>query len=235
MIGIEHDGRRAPLRPRPKRLPTRRHRIRRKVVQQLLNIVPKQPLKLQARPRNAVKEILRPLSETSKHIFKRLLGIALLDCVINKSGSAQVRVRLLGGVVEGAFKLVARPLDSVLNEVRKVFQSADGDRLFRRVLGGRVRLGHVGDDDLEVGLGAERAGFEEGLAVVHAAAVNIAAWGELERESEYKNIRTGVDVVEGVRDAVKGIEKVVAKDIYRKERKREGGEKWEKGRKKHQK
>jgi len=60
--------------------------------------------------------------------------------------------QVAGGLCEGAFEVVASPLDGVVDLVGKVLESAEGDALLRRVHDVGVADCDVGDDDLRVAL-----------------------------------------------------------------------------------
>lgn len=119
--------------------------------------------------------------------------------------------------------------DSVLNHVGEVLDGARRVTLLWWILRRRVRLGHVRQDDLHVGLGAERARFEEGLGVVDAARVHVLACSvragqrsgvrRMSRLSEAQ--RTSSDIVESVGDAVNVVEELVAKDTCGKKSERQ--------------
>lgn len=112
----------------------------------------------------------------------------------------EVGVDIFGLVLEDPLEELAGPLDGVLDGVGEVLQGANRDGLLRGILGGRVRLGHIGKNDLGVSLGSEGARLEEGLLVVNAAAVHVLA---------------GVNIVQGVGHPREGLEEGIAKDLLR--------------------
>ena len=64
----------------------------------------------------------------------------------------------------------------MLYGVGEVLQGADGCLLLRWVLGGAIALCQVRDDHLDVALGTQCPGLQEGLAVVHTAPIHVESW-----------------------------------------------------------
>mmetsp|Transcript_62618 Transcript_62618/g.143498 ORF Transcript_62618/g.143498 Transcript_62618/m.143498 type:complete len:209 (-) Transcript_62618:750-1376(-) len=173
------------------------------VEEQLLDRVAEQLLEPLAAPRDAIVPILRPgIPDRLRHGGDRALGGGglagerleelLLVCY--------VRCRVLHRLLEDALEVVARPLDGVLDRVRKVLQRADRDRLLGGVARGGVGFRQVRDHHLDVALGAESAALEEGLLHVHAPLVHV---------------RPRLDVIESVADAVEVVEEVISEDVLR--------------------
>lgn len=72
-------------------------------------------------------------------------------------GVLNVLLAVEGTVYEQTLKIVSRPLDGVFDQVGEVFQSAQRDRLLRRVLGLSVGLRELGVHNLGVALGPQCA------------------------------------------------------------------------------
>ena len=64
-------------------------------------------------------------------------------------------------------------LNRVVDGVGEVLDRASRRLLLWRVLGGRIGLREVRDNDLSVALGAEGSGLQEGLAVEDATLVHV--------------------------------------------------------------
>lgn len=88
-------------------------------------------------------------------------------------GVLNVLLAVEGTVHEQTLKIVSRPLDGVFDQVGEVFQSAQRDRLLRRVLGLSVGLCELGVHNLRITLGPQCAALQQGPLVEHAPAVNV--------------------------------------------------------------
>jgi hypothetical protein len=96
-----------------------------------------------------------------------------------------------------AFEEISSPLDSVLNLVREVLKSTQGDRFFSWILGITVALSVVWNDDLTVTFGTQSSGFEQVFVVENASAIDE---------------KSGLDVINGVGNSVQAFPEVVRED-----------------------
>lgn len=64
-------------------------------------------------------------------------------------------------------------LNSVLNCIGEVLERTNRNRLFRRILRGRVGFGNKRNDNLCVTLGAKSARFQEGLVIVDTSSIHV--------------------------------------------------------------
>jgi hypothetical protein len=203
------------------------HKILRQRVQKLLDLVRILVLKLLPRPNNALVEPERLAVNQVTLDLDQLVRLTGLLGRFDEVGLGKVRVDDFSGLGEVLFEALLGPLrfgeeesgragrreslrghereerkktngDSVLDLVGEVLDRATRVTLLRRVLRARVRFGDVRKDDLDVSLGAERAGLEERLLVVDATLVHVL---------------TSSDVVESVGDAVNRVEEGIAEDV----------------------
>jgi hypothetical protein len=203
------------------------HKILRQRVQKLLDLVRILVLKLLPRPDDALVEPERLAVNQVTLDLDQLVRLTGLLGRFDEVGLGKVRVDDFSGLGEVLFEALLGPLrfgeeesgragrresvrghereerkktngDSVLDLVGEVLDRATRVTLLRRVLRARVRFGDVRKDDLDVSLGAERAGLEERLLVVDATLVHVL---------------TSSDVVESVGDAVNRVEEGIAEDV----------------------
>ena len=106
-------------------------------------------------------------------------------------------------------------LNRMVDGVGEVLDRASRRLLLWRVLGGRIGLCEVGDNDLGVALGPEGSGLPKGLPVEDATLVHVEAFNAsaplIEKTSDA--ILTSLDIVQSVRNTVDVREEVLVVDL----------------------
>mmetsp|Transcript_37796 Transcript_37796/g.64788 ORF Transcript_37796/g.64788 Transcript_37796/m.64788 type:complete len:479 (+) Transcript_37796:941-2377(+) len=165
---------RRPLRARPEGRAAGGGHVKGEVEDELCDRVVVILLKLEPRPDDALVEGHRLVDKVGLDRLERRLAHAWLPLEDREEvGLREVRVHVLGALLEEALEKVAGPLDRVLDGVREVLERAHRDGLLRRVAARAVALGETRHHHLHVALGAEGAGLEQRLLVVHAALVDV--------------------------------------------------------------
>mmetsp|Transcript_6328 Transcript_6328/g.13495 ORF Transcript_6328/g.13495 Transcript_6328/m.13495 type:complete len:203 (+) Transcript_6328:2792-3400(+) len=149
----------------------------RESVQQLFDRRREQLLKLHARPpcavlprrRSLIHRIPLDTLQRTKHRAYALLA----EVVHVRVPTLCVVDDFFGRRAEHAFEKVSRPLQRVLDLVRKVLQRADRNTLFRRVSRRAVALRQVRNHYLHVSFCSERAAFQKRLLVIHAPLIHV--------------------------------------------------------------
>ncbi len=116
---------RTTLRARPEKLTGRSHLVRRKVVQQLNNLVVKVLGPGEASPANTVVERVRAVvDERALDAVQRLhrLASGQLQRPLHELRVRQVVVSVLGVVLEVAFEQITGPLQGVFDGVREILR-----------------------------------------------------------------------------------------------------------------
>lgn len=127
------------------------YRILGEVEEKLSNVVAVQLFEFESGPRNALGEGHWSLGHkvVIYSLQSFLLVSTLLQGSLHKVGLSQVHIDIVGGLLEETFKQVSCPLDGMFDGVREVLQCTDRNSLFRRILGGWIGFGKVGDDNLK--------------------------------------------------------------------------------------
>lgn len=154
--------------------------IFRQVVEQLLDFVHIVFLKLEPRPLDAL--LKAPRSILHEVLAHRLELVQLLTRrleLLDKVGRREVQVDVCWRVDKEFVKLFTSPLNGVFDRIGEILDGARRNRLLGRVLRRRVGFRDEWNDNLRVGLGAERSGFEQRLLVKDTSTVHVLTCGGL--------------------------------------------------------
>lgn len=153
VASIELDRNGWSLRVRPKQVPFSRSVIGGEAVKQLLNLIAEDVLEevacqahklLRIRLAGDVDVLLDCFQAGTQH---SRLSLQLQGCSLNVLARVfKIFDALNRSVSEDSLEVVSSPLDSVIDLIGEVLESAKRDRLLRRILGFAVRLRLEGND-----------------------------------------------------------------------------------------